>query len=153
MRKNSRTRYFKPITLFHKRLTAQYQSRIDLHRKALQAIHRVLPKKLALQAHDCVINDRKLLIYTHSAAWASQLRFYSRELQSSVSSAILRPIDKVQLRILHQRVEKAVHRTANIPALENIELIRGNALSTPDSKLKSALLNLSHTLRRSYEGA
>jgi hypothetical protein len=147
-----RKKSFKPINLFHTRQTVQYQAQLNLHETALRAIRKVLPEALALKTHACVINDRKLLIYSHSATWASQLRFYSQELQAAVSSATSRPIEKVQIRILQPTQAKQEENPGvKIPAKESIDLIRENALSAPNSLLKTALLKLSLTLKRRYE--
>lgn len=143
-------RAFKNALNFSNRTTVQFQLTIEKHLKVLQVIRSSLPESLANQAKDCVIKDTKLLIFTDSAAWASQLRFYSQAIRTAVNSKCIEEIDKIQLKVLDSESgsNNQSKPTPKIPSLENIELIRSNQLNAPDSELKCALLNLSHTLKK-----
>jgi hypothetical protein len=146
---NYKAKPFKNALNFSNRTTAQFQSTIEKHQNFLQLIRSSLPGSLANQAKDCVVKDTKLLIYTDSAAWASQLRFYSQAIRTEVNSKCNQNIDKIQLKVLDPETDNYQSKpTLNIPSLENIELIRSNQLDAPDSELKRALLNLSQTLKK-----
>lgn len=139
---------FKNALNFSNRTTVQFQLTIEKHQKVLQVIRSSLPEALANEAKDCVVKDTKLLIFTASAAWASQLRFYSPAIRTAVNAKCNEKIDKVQLKVLEPEANNIQSKPApNIPSLENIELIRNNQLDAPDSDLKLALLNLSQTLK------
>lgn len=146
---NYKAKAFKNALNFSNRTTVQFQLTIEKHQKILQIIRSSLPDSLANQAKDCVVKDTKLLIFTDSAAWASQLRFYSQAIRTAVNSKCSENIDNIQLKVLDP--ETSINQSKpslNIPSLENIELIRSNQLDAPDSKLKRALLNLSQTLKK-----
>ena len=140
---------FKNALYYSNRTTAQFQLKIEKHQRVLLAIRSSLPKLLATEAKDCVVKDTKLLVFTTSAAWASQLRFYSQAIRTTVNVKCSENIDKIQLKILDIKVEiDQSKRELLIPSPENIELLRNNQLDAPESDLKRALLNLSQTLKK-----
>ena len=140
---------FKNALGFSNRTTVQFQLTIEKHQKILQVIRLSLPETLANEARDCVIKDTKLLIFTASAAWASQLRFYSQAIRTAVNSKCNENIDNIQLKVLEAKADTNLSKPdLTIPSLENIELIQGNQLDAPDSDLKRSLLNLSQTLKK-----
>lgn len=144
-----KARTFKNALSYSNRTTAQFQLIIEKHRKVLQIIRSTLPETLVNKARDCVIKDTKLLIFTTSAAWASQLRFYSEAIRTAVNSNCNESIEKIQLKVLNTTANTSQAKPGlNIPSLAIIELIKTNQLHAPDSDLKRALLTLSQTLKK-----
>ena len=140
---------FKNALDYSNRTTVLFQFAIEKNRKVLQAIRSSLPKALANEAKDCVVKDTKLLIFADSAAWASQLRFYSQAIRTAVNSKCKENIDKIQLKVLDTKVDTIQSKPdLTIPSLETIELIQENQLDAPDCELKRSLLNLSQTLKK-----
>lgn len=141
---------FKATLAFPNRAIAHFYSRIEQQRQVLQHIRAVLPEALAKPARYCVINDKKLLIYTDSAAWASQLRFYSKAILAAIAPITRESVTIMQVKILTEQksTDKQFVRKVNIPSPEKIEIIRKQGLNAPDDHLKQALLRLSATLRR-----
>jgi hypothetical protein len=144
-----KTKAFNNALNYSNRTTVQFQLTIEKHKEILQVIRSSLPEPLANQAKDCVVKDAKLLIFTASAAMASQIRFYSQAILIAVNSECDQRIEKIQLKILDPIPNiKQESPRLNIPSPENIELIRVNQLDAPDSDLKRAFLNLSQTLKK-----
>jgi hypothetical protein len=125
-------------------------SQIEQQQRILKQIKAVLPDNLAKQTKHCLIKDHNLLVYTDSAIWASQLRFYNSAILASIQTLVKSPIDNLQIKIITRTsgVTETAIRKANLPSLEGIDLIRKNSLSISDDKLSAALLKLSATLKR-----
>ena len=141
---------FKKSLAFPNRTMVYLYSQIEQQQRILQQIKTVLPDNLAKQTKHCLIKDHKLLVYTDSAIWASQLRFYNSAILASIQTLVKSPIDNLQIKIISRpsgRTETAT-RKANLPSLEGIDLIRKHSLSISDDKLSAALLKLSVTLKR-----
>jgi hypothetical protein len=141
---------FKTSLSFQNRTIAYFYSQIEQQKRVLLRIQAVLPDALAKQARHCLIKDKKLLIYTNSAAWASQLRFYNGAILAAIAPLTRTSIEIMQVRIIAERTGLILRsvRKANIPSGEKIAIIRNDSLSIRDDKLKLALLRLSATLER-----
>ncbi|MDD5322513.1 MAG: DciA family protein [Methylococcales bacterium] len=141
---------FKTSLSFHSRTIAYFYSQIEQQKRALQRIQAVLPEPLAKQVRHCLIKDKKLLIYTDSAAWASQLRFYNYAILAAIAPLTRTSIALMQVKIIAEQTGLVLRsvRKANIPSGEKIAIIRNDSLSIRDDQLKQALLRLSATLER-----
>lgn len=143
---------FKPALAYPNGAIASLLVKVDRQKKLLNLIRTGLPETLAQHVHSCVISDRKLLVYTGSAVWASQLRFYSRIIQEITRSQSGEFIEVTQVRIIaptgapRQEILKPI-----MPSPKNIESIRDNIKNIPDSQLKEALFRLSETLEKRYK--
>lgn len=109
-----------------------------------------MPEVLAKYARHCVINDKKLLIYTDSATWASQLRFYNKTILAALPPPLKQSVEVMQIRIIREQtgINRQSGEKAIMPSAESIEIIRNHSLAVPDHQLKLALLKLSATLQR-----
>ena len=129
--------------------TAAVQRHLIKHRRILAIILSVSPTQIQPYIKDCVINQNKLLIYVSSAVWASQLRFFQTQIQEAVNRQSNERIEKIRIRILPPDPYKTANKTKKIiPSTENIDLLRNNAETITEGKLKNALLKLSNTLQR-----
>ena len=155
---------FKAALSFSNRTIAHFYSRIEQQKLALQRIHGVLPATIARHALHCVINGKKLLVYTDTAAWASQLRFYNSAILAAIAPVTRESVSIMQIKIRietsptgHRRgalagAEASVTgRKPIIPSAEKIELIYKHSLTMADEQLKQALLRLSTTLAKLSE--
>lgn len=140
---------FKTSLVFKNRTMAYFYSQIEQQQRILQMIRRVLPDNLARQIKHCLIKERKLLIYTDSAVWATQLRFYNTTILASVTKNTS-PIESLQIKVISTQTGLAstLTRKALIPSAEKIEALKNNSLSIEDNQLRLALLKLSTTLER-----
>lgn len=129
---------------------AYFYSQIEQQQRVLQRIRAVLPENLAKQARHCLIKDKKLLVYTDSATWASQLRFYNSAILAAIAPLTRTPVELLQIRIITGQTGLiwGTQRKAKIPSVEKIELIRNDSLTVSDNQLRLALLKLSATLER-----
>ena len=141
---------FKVSLSFQNRTMAYFYSQIEQQQRILQCIQAVLPEALAKQTRHCLIRDKKLLIYTDSAAWASQLRFYNSAVLEAIVPLTRAPVESMQIKIIAGRTGLILRseRKAIIPSAEKIELIRNHSLTVSDNQLRLALLKLSATLER-----
>jgi hypothetical protein len=141
---------FKTSLSFQSRTIAYFYSQIEQQKRALQRIQAVLPEPLAKQVRHCLIKDKKLLIYTDSAAWASQLRFYNYAILAAIAPLTRTSIELMQVKIIAEQTGLVLRsvRKANIPSGEKIAIIRNDSLGIRDDQLKQALLRLSATLER-----
>ena len=141
---------FKKSLAYPNRTMVYLHNQIDQQQRILQQIKAVLPDELAKQTKHCLIKDHKLLVYTNSAIWASQLRFYNSAILGSIQSLVKSPIESLQIKIISRTtgLTETSQRKANLPSLEGIDLIRKHSLSISDDKLSVALLKLSITLKR-----
>ncbi|MDO9168535.1 MAG: DciA family protein [Methylobacter sp.] len=141
---------FKAALSFPNRTMAHFYSQIEQQKQVLRRIHDILPAAIAKHALHCVINGKKLLVYTDTAAWASQLRFYN-----SVILAAIAPLTRESVSIMQIKVRVEIlsatslpGRTPIIPSAEKIAFIHNHSLTVSDEQLKLALLRLSTTLEK-----
>lgn len=138
---------FRTAQSFSNRFLAHCFSRLEQQKQGLERIREVLPPMLAKHALHCVIDEKKLLLYTDSAAWASQLRFYKSEILAAINS---KSATILQIRILAEKTGLSANddRKANIPSSENIAMLQNYSGNVSDIELKLALQKLSATLAR-----
>ncbi|WP_031429931.1 DciA family protein [Methylomicrobium agile] len=141
---------FKLAYSFQNRALDVFRIRLARQQSLLQAIRSGLPSPLADHVLHCVVNEKKLLLYTDSAAWASQLRFLKQEILQSARNAHEGAIDKLQIRILADQISEhpQPRRKANLPSSEKIAIISDQAKTMGDSQLRQALQRLGATLAK-----
>ena len=138
---------FKPASAFSHISAIQLQ--LIKHQRILRIILTASPKQLQAHIKDCVINNNSLMVYVSSAAWASQLRFCTAQIQQAVNAQSNERINKIRIRVLRPEPYKIQEEvTKIIPSDENINLLRDNANSLAEGKLKDALLGLSKALQK-----
>ncbi|MDP3837984.1 MAG: DUF721 domain-containing protein [Methylococcales bacterium] len=124
---------------------AYFQGQIGQQKRLLHAVQKLLPTELAAHVHCCLMRDNKLLVYTDSPAWASQLRFYHATLLANTSPTVA----DVQVKVTQQvGFVAGSERKAQLPCPEKIECIKNYSLNIDDDPLQAALLKLSATLAR-----
>ncbi len=121
----------------------------------LEHIKAVLPKELADHALHCVFNNKnpnnkKLLIYTDSAIWASQLRFYGNTILTAIESINSDTVSALQIKVINvsETANTRKKRIAVIPSQTVADDINSYSLTITDSQLKQSLDKLSSTLAR-----
>lgn len=141
---------FQSAASFPNRLFAHYFSQLEQQQKILDRVREILSEPLAQHVLHCVKNDKNLLIYTDSAAWASQIRFYKNAILTAVATMNGSEAENMQIRILKDQFEPK-QRTVEkpqIPSPENILLIQNQSENVADKELQRALQKLSATLAR-----
>ncbi|HEY8094559.1 MAG TPA: DciA family protein [Methylobacter sp.] len=141
---------FKAALSFKNRAIAHFYSQIDQQKRVLQRIHDVLPAALAEHALHCVVNDKKLLVYTDTAAWASQLRFYNSAILAAIAPVTRESVSVMQIKVRVETLSATSlpGRMPIIPSAEKIALIHEQSLTVSDEQLKLSLQKLSATLAK-----
>lgn len=140
----------KAILAYRNKTIAQLCLQINQQLGILQRIKAVLPENLASHALHCVFHDKKLLIYTDSAIWASQLRFYGDAMLAAAIESTACHVSVIQVKVinLQEPTDKGKKRTGIIPSQTVADEIRNHSSAVTDPLLKTALVKLSLTLAR-----
>ncbi len=145
----TKNNFFKTIQGYEEKILARHLYRISIHAKLLKTIKSKLPISLSSHVLDCVTTERKILLYTDSAIWSSQLRFYHQTILRAIVSANQGNFDTVQIKIIPKIIQLDKTEKPTLPSAENINFIFSQAENQEDENLKSALLNLASTLKNS----
>ena len=140
---------FKTALLFQNQAINQFESQIEQQKTLLQTIRNTLPESLAKHVQHSLLNGNKLLIFTDSAAWAAQLRFYEKALLASIA-VLSKNTDTVQIKLVIERVGPSTtqEETTRIPTQEKVEALRNYCLAIPNNELTTALQKFIETLER-----
>jgi hypothetical protein len=145
-----KTQQLKPVLAYPNRTITQLYLQINQQLALLKRIKAILPKELADHTLHCVLNNKKLLVYTDSANWASQLRFHGKTMLNAIEPAALTPASTIQIKIINATptaTSDAKPRTV-IPSKTVAYEIRNQSLISTDPQIKQALDKLSTTLAR-----
>jgi hypothetical protein len=129
---------------------AYFYNQLEQQHKILQKIQTVLPDRLAKQTRHCLLRERKLIIYTDSATWATQLRFYNSAILDAVITLTKTPVESMKIKIITgtSGIVSSTTRVAKLPSVEKIEAIKMDSLTIEDNQLRLSLQKLSATLKR-----
>lgn len=130
----------------HSKIVGRLCLQISQQLTTLEKIRSTLPKDLADHAIHCVCKDKKLILYTDSANWASQLRFFSDKMLSAV--ALSTSAATLQVKIIATSSDTKPKRKALIPSQSVADGILQQSQISADPQLKQALGRLSATLTR-----
>ena len=144
-----KTSSFKTALSFKSRAITHLYIQIEQQKQILRCIHGILPVAMAKHVQHCVVNGKKLLIYTDTAAWASQLRFYNSTILKAIAPLTGVSVSMMQVKIMVEMSRSLPpSRKPIIPSAENIGFIHSHGLTVSDEQLKLALLKLSATLAK-----
>ena len=121
-------------------------SQINQQLTILETIKAALPNELAGHALHCVCNNKKLILYTDSANWASQLRFHGDKLLAAAAHCT--SASTLQVKIVAADHDKKPKRKALIPSQTVADGILQQSQFSSDPNLKQALGRLGATLSR-----
>lgn len=129
---------------------ATIQVQLIRHQRILKIILSASPKQIQPYIKDCVINNNSLMIYLSSAAWASQLRFCTAQIQQAVNVQCNEKINKIRIRVIAPPPfkQQSESLTKTLPSPKNIKMLQENADTLAEGKLKDALLGLSKALQK-----
>jgi hypothetical protein len=91
---------FKSVLDFHNQTLDQLRAQTTLQQDLLVTVRRLLPEDLSPHVQHCVIREHSLILYTDSAVWSSQLRFYSKVLLAGISSWRNYPIAQLKVKLI-----------------------------------------------------
>jgi hypothetical protein len=145
----SKNSAFKPIALIQNSLFNRLQQQVTAQQHLTQDIKKALPESLANQVQHSLLKQTVLIVYTGSANWASQLRFYSSVIMEAGSTSNNTRISAVHIKIIAKPTVPEPHKhKANRLSTEKIEFLHSYSHSVQDDQLKKSLLKLTHTLKQ-----
>ena len=139
---------FKQFSAFYNPSLREIDKKIKAQDDLLTRVKGVLPAVLAEQIVYCLNSKQRLIVYTQSASWASQLRFYSQPILEAAHAMGVTDT-QLQFRIVkipNWNTERSLSIT--IPSLQQAEHINAYSTIVEDEQLKAALFKLSQTLRQ-----
>jgi len=141
---------FKSSLAFDGKIFTLYKYQIETQEKLLKKIKVALPDHLSEHALYCVLTNKKISLYTDSAIWSSQLRFYHQTILQSLLSTHNGVIETLQIKVIPQIIEPEPKqkKPKKIPSVENINFILEQAEHQGDENLKNSLLRLGKLLQR-----
>ncbi|MGR9107021.1 MAG: DciA family protein [Gammaproteobacteria bacterium] len=117
--------------------------------RLLRTIQRILPQTLADSLAGCVRKRTVLILFTQSAAAASQLRFHGPAIRDNLNADSELDIESVKIRVIQgTRSETRSLSTGNATSPETIQILRGISRFIADKELREALNRLVNTLAR-----
>jgi hypothetical protein len=140
--------FFKSVLGYEGKTLATYKYQLAIQNELLNVVKSALPNHLSSHALYCVATGKKITLYTDSATWSSQLRFYHQSILRALSTSNNRVFEALQIKIIPQTIERKQKKTLMSPSRENIDLILSQAEHQTDKKLKAALLKLGRTFKK-----
>lgn len=146
---STRTQTLKRVSHYWQSILPKYQASI-LQQKQLQSvIQSCLPDNLSAHVFYCVASGTRILLFTDSASWATQLRFFQQQIIDSVKTKGNPQLNCLQIKVISLTLENRVStRQKRIPCQKNIDIIRQHASQQTDPKLNHSLFKLSEALRK-----
>lgn len=139
---------FKSALSYDQKIMTGYKYKLAIHAKVLQAIQQVLPEELASHVLYCTITGKKISLYTNSAVWSSQLRFYKQVILKAAVDSKQGSFEIFQAKIIPKVKEVEIENKMITPSAENIDLLLDQAKHQSNDKLKYSLLRLGDTLKK-----
>ncbi|GAB6141669.1 hypothetical protein JCM14076_23980 [Methylosoma difficile] len=127
---------------------AYLHAQVADHERLKLRVCSLLPDTLGKQILHCAIRNKKLLIFTNSSLWASQLRFYRTNLMANAGDN--HAIEDVQIKVLVKQTGVSVSALPKpaVPSLETLAVIQQQSVYVSDNELQQALQRLSTTLKK-----
>ncbi|MCP4128016.1 MAG: DUF721 domain-containing protein [Gammaproteobacteria bacterium] len=124
---------------------ATIQARMQQNQASLRLVKELLPAPLNDHCLSLVTKPRQFVLYTDSSAWASRLRYFSRELVTRLRNKQI-DINKISVKVMvdnRRTVAKLRVREARLLSTKNADLLSRVADHTPDPDLQAAFRRLS----------
>jgi len=141
---------FKTLLDYPSKTLSGLLGQVQRQKQLLAHVCRGLPELLASHIVHGLISDNRLLIYTDSAVWATQLRFYAAMMKQAAEDFSGKPIESVRIKIVADSVGISEKKPGklNVPSLATIAILQSDSLHIADENLQHALQKLSLTLKR-----
>jgi len=123
-------------------------ARIAEQRRLLELVRSALPADIAPQAMHCVISGNKLIIYSQSAGFAAQIRFFQQAILNKLRESGQRNLDQCQLKLLFADGLMKARSFKALPSEEIVETLIRTAGDNAEDELSASLLKLGKTLQK-----
>ena len=145
---HSKKTLFKSALDFDGRPMAMCLEKLAEQKRFLRVVQTTLPEQIAEHAMHCVISDTRLIIYTDSAVWASQIRFFQEVILNKIQGAGQRKITNMQIKVLPPVGPLNRARGVRVPASETVQALLGQVNDKSSDALDIALSKLAKTLSK-----
>lgn len=145
---HSKKPLFKPAMDFNGRPLAVCLEKIAEQKQLLNRVQNSLPADIAEHAVHCVLSNTRLLVYTDSAVWASQIRFFNQLILNDMRAGGHQNILSVQVKIILSAKHGSSKRIVRLPSAETVAGIFGQIDDESGDALDLALAKLGRTLRK-----
>lgn len=149
--KHSKKSAFKPALSYGPVHLTHYMAVMEQQRQLLDLVRSAVPQELALHIVHTLLSDLRLVVYTHSANWASQIRFYDELILNKLQASGQQKIRKLQVKLLMNETIQDSARHACLPSAETIDNLFGNLAQNRDDELAQALSRLGHILKKKQQ--
>lgn len=140
---------FRSASDFQVKVLSQCLAKIADQQHLLRRVQSVLPPNIAEHAIHCVVSGSRLIVYTLSSAWASQIRFFHEVILNNIQASGQGKIDKVQIKILPPLAGGSERtKVARLPSAETVKMILGQVDDKSTDVVQVALTSLAKTLQR-----
>lgn len=143
---NSKKSVFKSALDFEARQLSKCLEIIAEQKALLAIVKTALPVEIASHVLHCVCSGNRLLIYTETANWASQIRFFHGAILNKLVESGQQNITSLQVRICQPLNQQRALRTPRLPSAKNILLIRNQTGNDENDVLRQSLSRLGKTL-------
>jgi hypothetical protein len=145
---HSKKTAFKSALDFDGRPMAICLEKIADQKRILRDVQTMLPEQIAEHAMHCVVSDTRLIIYTDSAVWASQIRFFHELILNKIQGSGQRKITNMQIKVLPPVGPVNRARGVRVPASETVQALLGQVNDKSNDALDIALTKLAKTLSK-----
>lgn len=145
---HSKKTAFKSALDFDGRPMAICLEKIAEQKRLLRDVQSLLPEPIAEHALHCVVSDTRVIIYTDSAVWASQIRFFHGVILNKIQDSGQRKITNVQIKVLPPVNPLNRVRQVRMPAAETVQALLGQVDEGSNDALDRAMAKLAKTLSK-----
>lgn len=124
---------------------ATIRAKLQQNQGLLQQILNILPTPMNEHCVGLAVKPDQLILYADSSAWASRLRYFSRDLTEKLNKRKLH-FNRIQIKVAVESREKAKkprQRGTKLLSTRNSEHLHKVASHTSDPDLRAALMRLS----------
>ncbi len=146
--KHAKKTAFKPALAFESGQLAFCLALIAEQQRLLALVKTVLPTELAAHALHCVASGERLLIYTETASWASQIRFFQQVILNKLLESGQRNISNLQVKISPPTWSSKPRKLKPLPSAATVRSIEEQFSEKSGDELDMALSRLGKALRK-----
>ncbi|HUL12285.1 MAG TPA: DciA family protein [Methylococcaceae bacterium] len=122
--------------------------KVGEHAVILGLVRESLPASLAEHCRDCLAHENRLVLFTDSPAWASQLRFYAPAILARIGALAEYEFREIQVRNLRLQAPAYKPKPIKLPSPEVARMVKASGPGAPSDELRQALERLGATIER-----
>jgi hypothetical protein len=149
--KHSKKSAFKPASSYGQPSLTICMARVEEQRRLLQLVKSAVAPEIAAQIVHTLVSGSRLLVYTHSANWASQIRFNDRVILNKLQSSGQQKIIKLQVKLLMPDSISDSKRHPRLPSAHTVDSVFGNISTHDEDPLAQAMTRLRLLLKKKLD--